>query len=219
MKKTYFNLATALITSLAACSLLGCGQGSSGFSPTPPPALQPNPSAPVSREPSKAAPAPRKSHQIVLENILKDSYGFGLGMTQDQAVQLCRQRGATLPSTRDFAEFAVSQGANGILETAYPNGASEDLENAEIKKMAGREFEPIYSFDSGAKRIAFYFNYHGYKSRATGSGYFRHFWTSDSSPAPLKPRVTSHYYEFMDGYGEIFSQDFDDISGMVLCVR
>ena len=212
MKNAYMICALAFLFS----GLVGCAQSSSLGGPVMPPAQNPGP---AQTNANRAPALPQKAHKpLVLSNILRDNYGFPLCVSHDKAEALCQQRGGTLPSARDFAEFAIANGSRGVKETAYPNGAAKELENAEIRKMANDDHDVIYRFEPPLQRIDFYFNHKGYKSTATGDAKYRRYWTSDRAPLPAKPEVSFYYYTFIDGLGEIFPEPIDDMIDVTICV-
>jgi hypothetical protein len=197
-------------------SAFGCA-GSSGGSGAPglvaPPTQNPNPKESTDRSSPKTDP---EKKSVVFSGELKDSYGFNIDVSHDQAETLCERKGGTLPSVRDFAEFAISNGSVGIKPTAYPDGAASEIQNAEIKKMSDFGYDVIFRYSPIKKIVDFYFKNSGFKPL----GYSR-YWTldraPDNSPRPALQGASSYYYVFYNQNASFFPEAIDDAGEAIIC--
>lgn len=91
--------------------------------------------------------------------------GFIPYLEMNSASQYCNAYGAHMPSAREFAEIALSAGATGIRETAYPGLNITDPLIAEEEKNNAKEGYYMISrpASDGGSIVYFYFNGDGFR--------------------------------------------------------
>tara|TARA_Y100000590_G_scaffold445177_1_gene576939 strand:- start:1067 stop:1573 length:507 start_codon:yes stop_codon:yes gene_type:complete len=104
---------------------------------------------------------------------------LGTGVSHDQAIKICSEKGMRLPTVRELALYAESRGAQGISETEKP-----------------RHYL-IKGSDAEGNSDPFYFSYKGYEPPEGELGEYW-FWTS-SIPSDYTPVA----YLLMGKYGDI----------------
>lgn len=116
------------------------------------------------------------------------------GFYQKAAEKFCRSKGWHLPSAREFAEFAVSRGAQGIRETAYPGtpwespAGTDMLVEEEVRRNEAEGYKAIYEYtghqegQSALTFVHFYYNHRGFR---WDREHYYAFW----STTPSKPGV------------------------------
>jgi hypothetical protein len=83
----------------------------------------------------------------------------GNHMSYDDAEAYCKTNGGHLPSIREMATYAASQGAAGIKESSLPAYAvSEPAVKAEIIQMASQGFRMVQKKDLWKPAVDFYYS-------------------------------------------------------------
>jgi hypothetical protein len=113
-------------------------------------------------------------------NIVKDAQGNTVYLNHKDAAQYCEQLAATLPSTRQWAQYAHDLGALGIQETAFMNTSVNSPEvKLETEQMAKNGYMALYRHNNSQEVVIdFYYSFKGYKRPANELG-SNLFWTSN----------------------------------------
>jgi hypothetical protein len=93
----------------------------------------------------------------------RDDTGRVLALPHFSGDAYCKQRGARLPTVRQLAMYAQSQGAKGIRRTEFENlpGSDARVKN-EIEEMKQERYYPIFRSDD-FRLIDFYYSSEGYR--------------------------------------------------------
>lgn len=97
-------------------------------------------------------------------------------MSYEQAYEYCANQKLRLPTIHEFADFAVSQGAVGILATDYPEQSAWDMRvTAEFERNYEKGYEQlVYRRSGNYLHVDFYFNSRDY--RAPDASWSKTFW-------------------------------------------
>lgn len=110
------------------------------------------------------------------------------------AIAYCESIGGRLPTARDMANYAIGFGAQGIIETSFPNVSVRDprVHAEKIKVQADTLSYPVYTYNElNEATVAFYYSAIGYNSavKETESATYRPggmtVWTSSVLPASV----------------------------------
>lgn len=113
------------------------------------------------------------------------SSSAGNQMSYGDADAYCKDHGGHLPSVREMAVYAMSQGAAGIKETSYSERVTSDPSvKAEIIQMGAQGYRMVQKAALWAPAVDFYYNSSGFQN---SQGADAKFWTSstDSSLSSL----------------------------------
>lgn len=131
------------------------------------------------------------------DGILRMKDGSPVMADQKEAIEACASFGMHLPTIREFAVLAQSQGATGILEKST-------VANGQVPPGYYR----IQALSLDGVRDEFYFNQTGYV-RPRGHLGFYHFWTSS-----LNFEQPYYFYTFESDTARL---PFGNIGGVVRC--
>jgi len=144
---------------------------------------------------------------------------------KENALKYCSDRGARLPTLREFAQYAETQGAMGIKETQYPNTPryseiveSEVKENYKIRsieRFGGTlefRYRDVVKWDEqGQIFVDFYYSNSGYNGRfyLLNGFYPQAFWAAPRGSA----RNLDQYSREKEGAGFDISSGYPADSG------
>jgi hypothetical protein len=102
----------------------------------------------------------------------------GNHMAYSDAKEYCDTLGGHLPSIREIATYAISQGATGIKESSFP-GEPLDLDSvkAEIIQMASQGYKMVQKKNLWMPQVDFYYNSTGFQEQSGGAS----LWTSSTN--------------------------------------
>jgi hypothetical protein len=139
----------------------------------------------------------KSGHSVSITDMAVDLKGHALYMSQPQADAYCKSKNMRLPTAREYALYAQSNGSKGILDGSPAAG---DYDSSMIDAIG-----------SDSKEDKFYFNPKGFPTPMMPlRGTLAWFWTSD------RPVDQS---QFGNGQGSVgpdhFSYGFEANSGMI----
>jgi len=107
-----------------------------------------------------------QAQSVSLEDIVRNTDGSAMLMSQIVADEYCLMQGSRLPTIRELAVYAQSLGARGIRETAYPEQAlTSPAVKAENEEMQNEGYTSrIDKVSRGQVVVDFYFSSTGYKT-------------------------------------------------------
>ncbi len=153
----------------------------------------------------------------VFGEIIKNPDGSVHKVSLADAPFYCAGPDKHLPTAREFAEFAQSQGAKGIRETAFA-GAPLWQVSSEIAQNEKEGFYPIYETVVGqGTTVDFYFNETDYKKPPGDFGQ-NWFWSSSRGSPETYDRGDNMSYGFSVGFGIVYYTDGYSY-GAVVCAR
>lgn len=139
----------------------------------------------------KIVPLPQ-TNTPTFTNIVKNADGTVRAMTYKEAEVYCAQTNAHIPSPREYALFAMSQGAKGIVEVNDP--AYELISKMDLRSNT---YANIYShFDTTDKTDEFRYIYYGYKKPTSPSDGNALFWMSSVAPDSMKSNSKIDWNKF-----------------------
>jgi hypothetical protein len=162
---------------------------------------------------------------LILSSSFANATSFGeiikkdedvLRLTAVQAKEYCGTIGGHLPSVREFVELAMSRGANGTWETAYPQTDYRDGRvQAEINLLESDSYRYValeHQEQSRITTVEFYYRSEGYRKPVNHSG-AEMLWSSSMVGLPNYVRL------FNDGNGRLDYSGFlaDNDTHAFLC--
>jgi hypothetical protein len=128
-------------------------------------------------------------------------------MTLQKAEEYCNSQGSRLPTAREYSQFSLSLGAEGLLEE----------QEYKEQKAAGKDvsnYIKVSTKEDNGKIDTFYLDHGGYQTPNGNLG-FEWVWSSSiSSTGNTKP------YQFLSIYGFLHSEEnFPIVKGAVRCIR
>jgi len=153
---------------------------------------------------------------LVWGEVVKNTDGTPKSMRHSEARDYCTSIGARLGTAREFAEFATTQGAAGIQETAFPSTFYGDPAlNPETKKQRAGGFvdmlQPVDVAGADAVKylVDFYYNRDGYKA-PTGFAGDHYLWTSSPCTYPDEQGEGGNAAIFSGPFGDFQCQLTDN---------